>query len=1062
MIAIYAPTETDFSSNGLGLLLPLECTVRERANGMYELTLVHPITPDLRWTQIQNGCYIKAEVPMRESPLYEADAYTGEESTTVQVTRKLYTVNVKTRLRLRAQPNTSSVILGRYPGGTQVVRLEDVGGGWYKVAIRDGGAVGYMYASYLRYEKDITDTITEVRPVTREGVTVLPAREQLFRINNVETDTEKRTVTATALHVFYELRGNPVASAYSPASTNANTVAREVFARALMENPFELHSHLSGSVTGEYGFKGLTECLLDPDVGILAQTGGVIVRDNYDIFLLPAVERDMGITIRRGKNLLGVTVLTDNTDAVMRIIPVGKTSDGEYLFLDGQIYVDSPRIEQFPTIYAKRIDYDVRVGDGEGEFPTVDAARAELRRLAALEFDNGIDLPAYGMEVDFVTLERSGHGANYASLQAVHMHDTVTVIDELIGLRARLRVTGYDWDVLAKRYTSVIVGELSSLEQTTYGYTLADGSVSGTKIIGGTVDGSALKSATIQYAKISVATIEKLAADAIMAIRAHINELVAGTVTTDQLYADLARIAIAQITTANITEANIDWAAIKTLTAEIAKISKASLKDADIEWADIENLNAAVARVADARIKNASITTAQISDLRAEIAKVITLSAQDGKFDFASIRDLLAKAMILEQGVAGSVYIKNLVATQASFVGATLGNLVLKGEDGKYYSVTVQSDGTIHTQQTTVTDTEISAGQTSDGRQIVATDANIANLNASTIKAESAIIADIYVGALTAGKISASEALIASATVPELYVTSIQAIGDSLDLSANKSIRLLLGSRNANHRGETPPTDANVNDLWTRPSTGYIYQRVAESEELPIFVVETEKGDLYYRYDDGITVYDLRMDASGDLYIDDKAPFAVSVNGAETMYWVRVKDSDIARVELLLTEDSIVATVRGSAAYQQDMERVDAAQGSADKAYGEAAKAQQDVLAAMNEIAAKAQEIIELETKITQLASEIELRVRQDDLSTYLKLLIEGVQIGRNDSEYNVLIANTGMFIRQFSDVIASFAKRQLTASAVRIANPADTGLRCVLRTAADGGMMMVSEEAIW
>lgn len=549
---------------------------------------------------------------------------------------------------------------------------------------------------------------------------------------------------------------------------------------------------------------------------------------------------------------------------------------------------------------------------------------------------------------------------------------------------------------------------------------------------------------------------DALTAFAAKIIQASIDKLDAGTVEADVLYSALATIAVVQITTADI-----DWAAIKTLTAEIATISKASLKDADIEWADIETLNAVVASVADARIKNASITTAQISDLRAEIAKVITLSAQDGKFDFASIRDLLAKAMILEQGVAGSVYIKNLVATQASFVGATLGSLVLKGEDGKYYSVTVQSDGTIHTQQTTVTDTEISAGQTSDGRQIVATDANIANLNASTIKAESAIIADIYVGALTAGKISASEALIASATVPELYVTSIQAIGDSMDLSANKSIRLLLGSRNANHRSETPPVDANVNDLWVRPSTGYTYQRVAESEELPIFVVETEKGDLFYRYDDGITVYDLRMDASGDLYIDEKAPFAVSVNGGETMYWLRVKDSDIARVELLLTEDSIVATVRGSAAYQQDMERVDAAQGSADKAYGEAAQAKQDALDAMNEIAAKAQEIVELETKITQLASEIELRVRQDDLSTYLKLLIEGVQIGRNDSEYNVLIANTGMFIRQFSDVIASFAKRQLTSPAVRIANPADTDQRCVLRTAADGGMMIVSEEAI-
>ena len=60
LIAIYAPGAEDFSTNGLGLLLPSECTIEEQANGMYELTLVHPITSDLRWMQIQNGCIIKA------------------------------------------------------------------------------------------------------------------------------------------------------------------------------------------------------------------------------------------------------------------------------------------------------------------------------------------------------------------------------------------------------------------------------------------------------------------------------------------------------------------------------------------------------------------------------------------------------------------------------------------------------------------------------------------------------------------------------------------------------------------------------------------------------------------------------------------------------------------------------------------------------------------------------------------------------------------------------------------------------------------------------------------
>lgn len=49
MISIYAPNATDFSNNGLSLLLPIECTIEEQANGMYELTLVHPITSAGRW-----------------------------------------------------------------------------------------------------------------------------------------------------------------------------------------------------------------------------------------------------------------------------------------------------------------------------------------------------------------------------------------------------------------------------------------------------------------------------------------------------------------------------------------------------------------------------------------------------------------------------------------------------------------------------------------------------------------------------------------------------------------------------------------------------------------------------------------------------------------------------------------------------------------------------------------------------------------------------------------------------------------------------------------------------
>jgi hypothetical protein len=65
-------------------------------------------------------------------------------------------------------------------------------------------------------------------------------------------------------------------------------------------------------------------------------------------------------------------------------------------------------------------------------------------------------------------------------------------------------------------------------------------------------------------------------------------------------------------------------------------------------------------------------------------------------------------------------------------------------------------------------------------------------LNAQTIKAASAIITEIFTDALTAGKITAGQAMISSATIPELSATVIKAIGDSLDLTANSTIQLLI------------------------------------------------------------------------------------------------------------------------------------------------------------------------------------------------------------------------------------------------------------------------------
>ena len=77
-VCIYAPNAMDFSTNGLGTLTPISCTVEEESGGMYELELTQPIDNTLRWAQLANGCIIKAPVPVRESPLYEDLTETSE------------------------------------------------------------------------------------------------------------------------------------------------------------------------------------------------------------------------------------------------------------------------------------------------------------------------------------------------------------------------------------------------------------------------------------------------------------------------------------------------------------------------------------------------------------------------------------------------------------------------------------------------------------------------------------------------------------------------------------------------------------------------------------------------------------------------------------------------------------------------------------------------------------------------------------------------------------------------------------------------------------------------
>ena len=793
MITIYAPNAQDFSTLGLGALAPYECVIEEQAGGMYELSMTHPMDGGGKWLNIGVGCVLKAPAPVRETPLAGEDEEGGIPAEPVTVTRRIYRVRTNTgaNLHLRQGPSTSTKILSKYRPGTEVVVLSQ-SGGWGKVIVRASGASGYMYMQYLVYVREETETVEGDVPSPERVVYPVQSRMQLFRVVSVERDAAEREVRVTARHIFYDLLGNVVKNEYAPEGVAANTVVGQLFERALNPHDFDVHCQSTKAVTGEYTRRGMVECLLDPDDGVVAQAGARLIRDNFDIWILPDAARETGVTIRHGKNLLGATLTTDMDSVVTRIIPVGQDSEGKPLLLSGTIYVDSPHIGDYPTICAQAIEYDVKVGqDG---INNAAQARTKLTELAQADFsDNGVDLPTVGLDVDFVALGETEEYRQYADLQAVHLYDTVRVIAKSAGIDAAVRVTGYKWDALGRKYESVTLGEIADLKTTVYGYQLSNQSIKTVKIANGAIGSAQLRELAVQYAHIGTAAVEQLSANSITALKAYITEIVAGNITTDELYAAIASIALAQITTANIEKANIDWAQIGTLAADVAEIAKAHLGDADIDWANIQNLTAAVAEIADAKIENATIGTAQIEGLNALVAQILHAEVEVGDFTLAEVQNLLANALILEQGSAGSMSITNLVVTQANMLGAVIQNLVLPGTDGKYYEIVVGADGALSTSEVTVSEGEIAAGELDDGRQIVATTINAGSINGSTITAQQAILDTIFTQALTAGKITAGDALLASATIPTLYATSIQAIGNSLTFEANEKIQSIVG-----------------------------------------------------------------------------------------------------------------------------------------------------------------------------------------------------------------------------------------------------------------------------
>lgn len=612
------------------------------------------------------------------------------------ITRTLYKTNYSTKLYVS-------------PGGKALKSLRKgtvfcvtSSTGQYSCGfLTEGGDKGYIETSRLNFYKTETETISGDTP----GGVVRPvqSREQLFRVKEIDRSSAERTVTAYCQHITYDLAGYMVAGELELKDVPAATALARVIAALdrQLDPVWNIVCTSTANITADYGGENLLNVLLDPDKGIAHLAGLHVFRDNYSIYLLEEKTRTIAPPLRYGKNLLKAVLKYDYGDVVTRILPTGLKKNGKVLY--GST-VTSSREADYNVSRTTRIDYDVQVG--EDGISSEAAALEKLEELAQKEFsENGADLPVVKLDAEFVRLELMPRYRELAGQYALHMYDEVPVIDDEAGITATVRMTGYVWDVCAEKYESTKLGDLTSVSGATYGFDLANGSVSGTKLAAGSVGGDRLRNLSIGYAKIQAATVEQLCADSITANNAYLGTVAAGTVTADELVAALA-----------------------TITALYA-----------------QNINAG---------------NIQTDVLGAQLARIGVLTAGSAEYDKATVKHLIASLLNVEDMVGGKVAISNLSVDYASMVTAYVGNLCVKGKDGKFYRLSVDSEGGVHPELVTVTDEEAAAGQTEAGQPIIESQMTVSDLTATSLKAVEALITKLNAVTVDADTLIARQAFI--------------------------------------------------------------------------------------------------------------------------------------------------------------------------------------------------------------------------------------------------------------------------------------------------------------
>jgi phage minor structural protein len=285
--------------------------------------------------------------------------------------------------------------------------------------------------------------------------------EQLFRIYYISNEISGK-IYVKAQHITYDLIDNFVENITCTKST-----CQESFQAMLLkceyEHNFKGYSDIEHTTTYNLSRVNPLEAILGTKGSLLDiyGNGAKLKRDNYNIYLNKTRGNNNGVTIAYSKNITGYKREIDETDVITCIYPFAKVqteigegdnvSTIEETIVLPERFVNSKYINNYPHAKILAVDYSER------EVKDI----ASLRTLANKYFkETNKDIPNVNYKVEFVYLHQAieYQTHNLKALELVGMGDTVTVIDERIGMNVEANVIKTVFNVLTNRYESIELG----------------------------------------------------------------------------------------------------------------------------------------------------------------------------------------------------------------------------------------------------------------------------------------------------------------------------------------------------------------------------------------------------------------------------------------------------------------------------------------------------------------------------------------------------------------------------------------------------------------------------